>query len=156
MISARLFGPLIFFALPVLVFLQSTLLANSLPGQVTPNLVFLLTVLCGYRWGATGGACTGMWGGALTGAAVGSVAVPFSFLYGTLGWLAGIHKERHPQVWTLPLTGMALFMLLLSGEAYWSPHTSDIYWRFKDLGWMAVFCCFFLLTPSLVKQSSSK
>ena len=156
MISARLLGPLIFLALPVLVFLQSTLLANSLPGQVTPNLAFLLTVLSGYLWGATGGACAGMWGGALTGAAAGSVAVPFSLLYGAVGWLAGLHQERKPRLWTLPLAGVALFLLLLSGEAFWSAQTPELTWRLKQLGWMAFFCWFLLLTPSLVKQSSNK
>jgi hypothetical protein len=117
MIKARLSAVLILLTLPAAVFLQATLLANSLPGQVTPNLGFLLTVAAGFLWGAAGGAGAGMWGGALTGASAGSLAFPYSLLYGLVGWLAGLHAEREPYRWTLPLVSLCLAVILLSAES---------------------------------------
>lgn len=151
-------APVLFSCLPAAVFLQATLLANSLPGQVTPNLAFLLVVAAGYRLGAAGGSCAGMWGGALVGAASGALAVPFSCLYGVLGWLAGLHSERSPYKWTLPLVASALMALLISAESVLSLALEgvqpDLGWKLTNLLWMSLACLSFLGLPNNKKRGS--
>lgn len=141
---------LIVAALPAAVFLQATLLANSLPGGVTPNLGFILTVAAGYLWGAAGGACSGMWAGALIGAGAGSLAVPYSCLYGVVGWLAGIHKEHKPFAWTWPLVTCALAGILIAGESLVASTMEgtqpSLYWKFAALGWWSLAGFLFIPT----------
>lgn len=98
--------------LPVVVFAQSTLLFQVLPGGVTPDLVLLLSLGVGLAWGAAGGSAAGLWGGALVGAARGGLALPMAFAYGLVGWLAGLHGERTRDRWTFPLVGAALAGIL--------------------------------------------
>jgi len=145
---ASLSGLLLFCSLPAAVFLQSTLLANSLPGGVTPDLGFFLTVAAGYRWGAAGGAVTGMWSGALLGAAVGSMAAPLSCLYGFVGWLAGLHTEREPRRWTLPLVAACLAVLTISGSsmlsAWLEGRQPSLEWKLAASAWGSVGALFFL------------
>ena len=147
MSHAWLKGPLILLSLPAAVFLQATLLANSLPGEVTPNLVFLLTVAAGYLLGAVGGVCSGMWAGALTGAAVGSLAVPYSCLYGFLGWLAGLHIERRPKAWTLPVVCVCLMVMLMTGESLVSlwleGQQPSLAFKLANIAWMTLASVFF-------------
>ncbi|MFA5505861.1 MAG: hypothetical protein WC314_21470 [Vulcanimicrobiota bacterium] len=149
----RLFIPVILSLIPVAVFLQSTLLAQALPGGVTPSLTFLLVLASGFRLGAAGGAATGLWGGALIGAAAGALAVPLSLFYGTAGFLAGVHCERKPHRWTLPLVSLALFALLISGESWllriWEGREPSLSWKFASLGWMALASLVFLALPRL-------
>ncbi len=148
MIRSRLTAVLIFLTLPAAVFLQATLLANSLPGQITPNLGFLLTVAAGFYWGAAGGTCAGMWCGALLGAGIGSLAVPYSCLYGVIGWLAGLHGERRPARWTLPLATLCLAALLVSGESLWTMSLEgrqpSLSWELASVGWSGLAGLFFL------------
>lgn len=131
-------------ALPAAIFLQATLLANALPGQVTPNLGFLLTVAAGYLWGAAGGAVAGMWGGALLGAAAGSLAVPLACLYGGIGWLAGCHGERRPARWTLPAVAACLAVLTNCGEALFQDVSPSLTWQMCHIGWAALGGLLFL------------
>lgn len=129
-------------ALPAGVFLQSTLLANALPGEVTPNLAFLATVLGGYLWGAAAGAMSGMWAGVLLGAAAGSLAAPLACLYGIVGWFAGLHKEQKPYLWTYPLVAACLAIMTVSGESLVSlaleGYQPDLSWKLANIGWCAV------------------
>ena len=144
----RAHAVLIVAALPAAIFLQATLLANSLPGEVTPNLGFLLTVVAGYLWGAAGGAGTGMWAGALVGAGAGALAVPYSCLYGLVGWLSGLHKEREPYPWTWPLITAALAGILISGECFLTSLQNGcqpgLVWKFASLGWSSLAGLLFL------------
>lgn len=149
----RLIGPLTLLALPAAVFLQGTLLAHSLPGLVTPNLAFLLTMASAYLWGAAGGTCAGLWAGALVGAAAGSLAAPTSLLYGTVGWLGGLHAERGASRWAYWPASVFLFVLVLSGESLMSVglegYQPGLLWKFMDLAWTAAFCIVFISFPAL-------
>jgi hypothetical protein len=152
----RLSTPLIFCLMPVAVFLQSTLLAQALPGDITISLCFLMVVASGYYLGAAGGVACGMWGGALMGAAVGAMAAPFSLFYGAVGWLAGAHIERRPKLWTLPLVAVALFALLTSAESWLSLLTEgrqpSLPWKLMSLGWTGLASLMFLGLPGLRKR----
>ena len=143
-IARPLTAALIFFALPAAIFLQATLLANTLPGQVTPNLGFFLTVAAGYLWGAAGGAVAGMWGGALLGAAAGSLAAPLACVYGAAGWLAGCHAERQPARWTLPVVTASLAVLTVCGENFFQSVQPNLSWQLSNIGWMTTSGLFFL------------
>ena len=136
-IAWPLSAALIFFALPAAIFLQATLLANTLPGEVTPNLGFFLTAAAGYLWGAAGGAAAGMWGGALLGAAAGSLAAPVACVYGIVGWLAGCHAERKPARWTLPLVAASLAILTVCGENFFQHVQPSLSWQLWNIAWMA-------------------
>lgn len=152
----RLTTPLIFCLLPIAVFLQSTLLAQALPGDITPSLCFLLVVGAGYALGAAGGAACGLWGGALMGAAAGALAAPFAVLYGIAGWLAGAHIERRPKRWTLPFVSIALFALLISTESWLSAlmngYEPALHWKLMSLAWMATASLVFLVLPGAKKR----
>lgn len=152
----RLAIPLLLCLMPVAVFLQSTLLAQALPGGITLSLTFLLVVASGFRLGAAGGAATGLWGGALMGAAAGAMAAPLSLAYGLVGFLAGLHIERRPYRWTLPLVSVALFALLLSGES-WMCRVAEgseptFSWKLASLCWTGLFSLLFVGTPQLKKR----
>lgn len=137
----RLVSPYAFLALgaPIAVFLQSTLLAGSLPGGVTPNLGFLLAVAAGYFAGGAAGAAFGLWVGAWLGAAAGSLAAPLACLYGTLGWLAGLHSERRPERWTYAVATFSLALIMVSGECWISlaldGFQSSLHWSLTTVGW---------------------
>ena len=151
-------GSLILLLLPAAVFLQATLLANSLPGQVTPNLGFLLAVAAGYLLGAAGGACSGMWAGALTGAAAGALAIPFSCLYGIIGWLAGLHIEKRPSLWTLPVVCVCLMCLLVSGESAISlileGRQAPLQFKLANIAWTALASAVFFGIGTRKKATS--
>ena len=142
MIRPRLIAFAAFAALPVGVFLQSTLLANVLPGGVTPNFAFLCTATAGFTGGAALGAGCGMWSGALLGAAAGSLAAPLACLYGLLGWLAGLHREREPYRWTYPLAAVSLAALAVSGESLVSlaleGYEPSLFWKLLNVAWCGV------------------
>jgi hypothetical protein len=133
-----------FMALPAGIFLQSTLLAQVLPGGATPNLAFLATLAGGYLWGASGGAVSGMWSGVLLGAAAGSLAAPLACLYGFLGWLAGLHQERDPHAWTYPPVSFCLAVLAVSGGSLISlaleGYQPALSWKLLNIFWCAVLC----------------
>ena len=143
---------LLLISLPACVFLQSTLLSGTLPGEVTLPLTFLLVCAAGLRWGAAGGTVAGLWGGALLGAAAGAMAAPLSVLYGAAGWLAGAHGERASERWTWPLAVTSLYALLLSGEStlsMWMNHSQpSLAWKAASLGWVALFSLLFLGRPA--------
>jgi hypothetical protein len=142
--------------MPVAVFLQSTLLAQALPGGVTLSLCFLMVVASGYSFGAAGGVACGMWGGALVGSAAGALAAPFALFYGAVGWLAGAHIERRPQLWTLPLVAVALFALLMSVESWFGMlmdgRQPSLSWKLMSLGWTGLASLLFMGLPGLRKR----
>ena len=154
--SKRLAIPLLVCLMPVAVFLQSTLLAQALPGEITLSLTFLLVVASGFRGGAAGGVATGLWGGALMGAAAGAMAVPLSLAYGLIGFLAGLHVERDPYRWTLPPVSVALFALLLSGETWISRLVEGseptLSWKLTSLCWTGLFSLLFVGIPPLKQR----
>jgi hypothetical protein len=125
--------------LPLAAILQSTLLWHGLPGGVTVNLSLLLTLFCGLRWGAAAGSASGLWAGALVGALQASTAGPLAVLYGVMGWLAGIHRERGGARWTYPLVALALVALTLVLEGQMSVLDGGTYppfsWVWPTLIW---------------------
>lgn len=138
----RLLPLILIFGAPIAVFLQSTLLANSLPGGSTPHLGFLLTVGAGYLWGGAAGTVSGLWVGVWLGAAAGSLAAPLACLYGFLGWLSGLHSDKNPQGWTYLLVTACLALTMVSGESWISLaldgyHTS-LGWKLWTILWCTV------------------
>lgn len=140
--NLRLAAPLLFLGAPAAVFLQSTLLAGSLPGGATPNLGFLLAVAAGYLWGGAAGAVSGLWVGAWLGSAEGSLAAPIACLYGILGWLAGVHAERRPHAWTYAVSTCCLALIMVSGESWISlaldGFQPTLRWRLVTVAWCTV------------------
>lgn len=139
----RLIAAVLVLSAPVAVFLQSTLLANSLPGGSTPNLGFMLTVVAGFLWGGAAGAVAGLWTGAWLGAAAGSLAAPVACLYGCLGMLAGIHSERLPRAWTYPLVTTCLAVMLTCGDSWVSlaidGYQPPLSWKLQSVAWCSLF-----------------
>lgn len=125
--------------IPVAVFLQSTLLFQTLPGGVTPDLTLMLTLASGLAWGAAGGSAAGLWGGALVGAARGAMALPMAFLYGLVGWLAGMHGEKTHDRWTYPVVGVTLATLLTALDCQVSGRilgvTPSLNWMIAYIAW---------------------
>jgi hypothetical protein len=133
---------------PLAAICQSTLLWRGLPGGVTLDLCLMLTLFCGLRWGAAGGSAAGLWAGALVGALQASTALPLAVLYGLMGWLAGLHRERNPELWTYPLVGFALVALLaaLEGQlrAVLGGAHPPLSWLLPTLAWHGLACLSFL------------
>lgn len=129
---------------PLAAILQSTLLFEGLPGQVTLDLCLLLTIFSGLRWGAAGGSAAGLWAGALVGAMRGATALPLAVLYGLVGWLAGLHRERTSAQWTFPLVGFALVALTAALEGHLSVamggSAPPLSWLLPTLGWHGLAC----------------
>lgn len=115
---------------------------QALPGGVTPDFALWLTLAVGFRWGAAGGTSAGLWAGALVGALRGVAGTPVAFLYGLVGWLAGLHAERTHQTWTYPAAAMALVILFVTAEAELSrvlmESQPSLNWMLKSIGWQSI------------------
>jgi hypothetical protein len=133
---------------PLAAILQSTLLWQGLPGGVTLDLCLMLTLFCGFRWGAAGGSAAGLWAGALVGALRASASWPLAVLYGLVGWLAGLHREKQAALWTYPLVAFGLIALLAALEGHLAvllgAHRPSLSWLLPTLAWHALFCLTFL------------
>ena len=138
--------------LPLAAILQSTLLWQGLPGGVTLDLCLLMTVFCGLRWGAAGGSAAGLWAGALVGAMRASASLPLAVLYGLMGWLAGLHRERNAARWTYPVVGLTLVALLAALEGHLSTLMGGAHpplsWLLPTLGWHGLACLTLLGVPA--------
>lgn len=133
---------------PLAAILQSTLLWAGLPGGITPDLCLLLTLFCGFRWGAAAGSAGGLWAGVLVGAMRASASLPLAVLYGLVGWLAGLHRERTNERWTYPIAGLALIALLAALEGHLATlmggNHPPLAWLLPMLAWHGLFCLSFL------------
>lgn len=73
------------------------------------------------------------------GAARGGMALPLAFLYGLVGWLAGVHGEKTRDRWTFPLVGLALAALLTALDAKVGGHLlgqmPTINWMLASVAW---------------------
>ncbi len=97
--------------------LQATVLQGRLPSGLTPDLVFVLVLGAGRLAGTWAGTLLGWWGGLLTGALRGNLSLPMAFLYGSVGFLAGLYFEREkPRVLEVALLVAGLTLLLAVGE----------------------------------------
>ena len=133
---------------PLAAILQSTLLWAGLPGGITPDCCLLLTLFCGFRWGAAAGSAGGLWAGVLVGAMRASTSLPLAVLYGWVGWLAGLHRERTSERWTYPIAGLALIALLAAMEGQLATLMGGTHpplsWLLPMLTWHGLFCLSFL------------
>ena len=142
--------PILILALlfPLAAIMQSTLLWAGLPGGITPDLCLLLTLFCGFRWGAAAGSAGGLWAGVLVGAMRASASLPLALLYGLVGWLAGLHRERTSERWTYPIAGLTLIALLAALEGHLSTLMGGTHpplsWLLPMLAWHGLFCLSFL------------
>ena len=129
---------------PLLALAQSTFLWGVLPGGATPDLVLLLTLVCGLRKGAAAGSAAGLWGGTLVAALAGSVAAPVALCYGLAGWLVGLHTERGARPSTFPLAGIAVMVLLAVLQArlssVWGQPVPELWRQLLYLAWNSVLC----------------
>jgi hypothetical protein len=129
---------------PLAAILQSTLLWEGLPGDVTLDVCLLMALACGLRWGAAAGSAAGLWAGALVGAMRTSASLPLALIYGVAGWLAGLHRERAAKTWTYPLVGLCLVTLVCAAEARLSQAMGGprppLCWLLPTLAWHALVC----------------
>jgi len=70
--------------------LQCTTLYRAAPGDVTIDLVLVLTVSIGAVFGSLAGLTSGILGGLMLGTACGNLAGLFAALYGMMGAVAGL------------------------------------------------------------------
>lgn len=96
---------------------QATILQGRLPAGLTPDITFVLTLGAGRLAGTWAGTLLGWWGGLLTGALRGNLSLPMAFLYGSVGFLAGVYFERgRPRVLEVGLLVTGLTLFLAAGE----------------------------------------